>query len=160
MTLENMLRKSLAEPNPYSYTEGPPPDGFTHHGWHVKLRKEATEALSCVLWDVTLQCEGAAPAADVRAWAERVGRTVTGLLEPLKLLEVDAPQQIALLRSVAPTPRDPGLHYYELELRGAGKATLRRFQGFHEVGRPREQIPFTVTFEALAKLIDDVTADK
>jgi hypothetical protein len=156
MTLENLLRKKLGEP--------PPADGqattLSHHGWAVTLRPEAHDALSCALDELALQRETPQEGGDVRAWAERVSRKVTGLLEPLKLLEVDASRRIALLRSAEPTPKDPGLHYHEIELHGTNRATVRRYRGFQEAGRKREQVPFTVSYEALAKLIGDMTADK
>jgi hypothetical protein len=155
MTLENMLRKKLADP---------PAEGGTavvaHQGWNVTLRPQASDALSASLWDVTVERETPAAGSDVRAWAERISSRVTGLLEPLKVLEVDPDGQVAVLRSTSPTPRDPGLHYNEVELHGTNRATVRRYRGFHEAGRKREQIPFAVTHEALAKLIDDITGEK
>jgi hypothetical protein len=154
MTLENTLRKKLAEP-PESGTEAV----LAHQGWNVALVPVAHDTLSCSLSDVRLQRDASAD-GDPRPWAERISRTVTGLLEPLRLIEVDAPRRIALLRSTAPTPHDPGLDYYEVELHGIARASLRRFRGFQEAGQRREQIPFTVTYEALAKLIGDFTAEK
>ncbi len=153
MTLENMLRKKLAEP-PESGTEV----ALVHQGWNVALKPAAHDTLSCALNEVNLRRDAGAD-GDPRPWAERVSRTVTGLLEPLRLIEVDAPQRLALLRSAAPTPHDPGLDYYEVELHGTASARLRRFRGFQELGHKREQVPFTVTYEALAKLIGDFTAE-
>src|SRR5205085_54179 len=97
---------------------------------------------------------------DPRPWAERISRTVTGLLEPLRLIEVDAPQRIALLRSTAPTPHAPGGDYYEGDQPRTAEASVRRVRGYQEAGHKREQVPFTVTYEALAKLIGDFTAEK
>ena len=150
MTLANTLRKKLADHT----------NEIDHQGWHVTLRPEAQDGLSCSLWDVDLARAGAAAGGDPRAWAERISRKVTGLLEPLKLVEVDAGKQVALLRSADPTPQDPGLEYHEVELHGTAKATVRRFRGYHEAGRKREQIPFAVTYEALGLLINGITAEK
>jgi hypothetical protein len=156
MTLENTLRKSLAE--------APPDAGgriaFSHEGWTVAVRPDSSDALSCSLWDLSVQRDGASAGGDVRAWAEQTAQKVTGLLEPLKVHEVDDARQVALLRSSAPTPRDPGLHYTEVELQGTRQATVRRFRGFHDTSRSREQIPFAMTHEAIAKMIGDITADK
>jgi hypothetical protein len=154
MTLENMLRKKLAEP-----PESGAAAVISHQGWNVALTPAAHDTLSCALHEVRLQRDTGA-AGDPGPWAERVSRTVTGLLEPLRLIEVDAPQRIALLRSAAPTPHDPGVDYYEVELHGTARARVRRFRGFHELGHQREQVPFTVTYEALAKLIGDLMAEK
>src|SRR5437016_8578906 len=130
MTLENMLQKSLAKP--------PDPGGasvsIAHRGWNVTIRPETGDALGCALWEVALERD--APAAtDVRAWAGRISSRATGLLEPLKLHEVDADAQVALLRSTSPTPRDDGLLYTEVELRGTARAIVRRYRGFHDTGR-------------------------
>jgi hypothetical protein len=154
MTLENMLRKKLAD----AATASQPSASLPHQGWTATLRPEANDALSCSLGELALDRDAPPADGDPRAWGERISRKVTGLLEPLKLLEADAARQVAVLRSSAPTPKDPGLHYYEVELHGTARATVRRFRGFHETGKKREPIPFTVTYEALAKLIDDVTA--
>jgi hypothetical protein len=154
MTLENMLRKKLAEP-----PESGPEVVLAHQGWNVALTPAAHDTLSCALDDVRLQRDTGAN-DDPRPWAEHISRTVTGLLEALRLIEVDAPQHIALLRSAAPTPHDPGVDYYEVELHGTATARLRRFRGFQELGHKREQVPFTVTYEALAKLIGDFTSEK
>ncbi len=154
MTLENMLRKKLADP-PAGQTEVV----VAHQGWNVALHPAAQDSLSCSLNDATFRRAGAPVDGDPRPWAERLSRTVTGLLEPLKLIEVDAPRKVALLRSAVPTPSDPGVNYYEVELHGTAQASVRRFRGYQEPGRKREQIPFPVTYEALAKLVGDVTAD-
>jgi hypothetical protein len=154
MTLANMLRKKLADP---------PESGsgvvLAHQGWNVGLQPAAHDTLGCALNEVALHRETGAE-GDPRPWAERVSRTATGLLEPLRLIEVDAPRRVALLRSSAPTPHDPGVEYYEVELHGTASARLRRFRGFQELGHKREQVPFTVTYEALGKLIGDFTAEK
>jgi hypothetical protein len=152
MTLENMLRKKLGEPPAAAEVV------VALQGWKVALHPAAQDSLSCSLNDVTFEREAPAGSDDPRPWAERVSRNVTGLLEPLKVLEVDAPRRTALLRSAAPTQADPGLQYYEMELQGTTKASIRRFRGFTEAGHKREQIPFGVTYEALAKFIGDVTA--
>src|SRR5579864_7978202 len=126
MTLENKLRTKLGERYALDHS---PPNVVQHEGWTVSLRPEAQDALSAQLWDVTLQrdpvCQpGKADLqnGDPRAWAERISRKATGLLEPLKLVEVDAGQQVALLRSAEPTPKDPGVDYHEIELHGTHQA--------------------------------------
>jgi hypothetical protein len=153
MTLENTLRTRLAEPPPAGQ-QGPT---IPHGDWSVTLRPEAHDALSCSLWELAAR-RAVAAGGDPRAWAERVSRTATGLLEPLRLLEVDAARRIALLRSAPPSEKDAGPHYYEVELHGTTEATVRRFRGSHDPARKREQVPFTLTYEVLGKLIGDLTA--
>ena len=155
MTLENMLRKKLAEA-PVAGSAGAV---LPYDGWNVILRPDAQDTLSCSLWDVIMERPAWGRDGDPRAWAEQICRKATGLLEPLKLVEIDAGKRIALLRSAEPTPRDPGLEYHEVELHGTNRATVRRFRGFQEAGRKREQIPFTVTYEALAQLVRGITAE-
>jgi hypothetical protein len=160
MTLANMLRKKLAE---HSYDlddpSGSSRNTITHDGWKVVFQPETRGAVGCSLLDVTLDRASGQPVGDTRAWAERVCRKVTGLLEPLKVVEIDAGKQVALLRSAEPTPNETGLDYHEIELHSTAHAVVRRYRGFHEVGKKREQIPFTVTFEALAQLVQGITAE-
>jgi hypothetical protein len=155
MTLENMLRKKLAEPG-----AAPPEAVLSHRGWTVTIQPEAQDSLSCAVKELTLQRAEPVAGGDVRAWAERIAGRVTGLLEPLKIHEVDAGRHVALLRSAAPTQRDPGLHYYEVELHGTDRAAVRRYRGFREAGHKREQTSFVLPYETLAKLIDDCIADR
>jgi hypothetical protein len=157
MTLANTLQKKLAE---HHTPDQPAPHVIQHQGWNVSLRPEAIDTLGCRLWDITFQRETPQAACDPRAWAERISRKVTGLLEPLRLVEVDAGKKVALLRSAEPTPGNPGLDYHEIELHGTNRAIVRRFRGFPEVGRKREHIPFTVTYDAVAKVVDGITAEK
>jgi hypothetical protein len=155
MTLENTLRTKLTDPVP-----GQPEVVVAHHGWAVALRPQAHDTLGCALDELRLERQGAAAGGEPRAWAERISRTVTGLLEPLKLIEVDSPRDIALLRSAAPTPGENDLRYYEVELHGTRQASVHRYRGYQEPGRKRERIPFALTYEALAKLVGDMTAEK
>ena len=94
----------------------------------------------------------------LRSWAERVAGRATGLLEPLRLVEVDGARDEALLRSEQPARRDEQLHYYEVVLRGRGEADVRRYQASHQPGSRREQVPFALTHEAVATLASDLTA--
>jgi hypothetical protein len=159
MTLANTLRTKLAE---FSYDlhdpSGSSRDTLVYEGWKVVFRPETRGAVGCALQDVTLDRVSGQPVGDTRAWAERVSRKVTGLLEPLKVVEIDAGRQVALVRSAAPTPNEAGLDYQEIELHGTAHAVVRRYRGFREAGKNREQIPFAVTFEALAQLIGGITA--
>jgi hypothetical protein len=82
---------------------------------------------------------------------------VTGLLEPLRLIESDAESDTALLRSAAPQRRGDDLFYYEVELKSAS-AGVRRYQS-SATGAARQQVAFPLTHEALAKLTGDLTAE-
>jgi hypothetical protein len=97
------------------------------------------------------------PVADLKARAEEVAGRVTGLLEPLRLVEVDASRQTAQLRSKEPARRGDDALYYELLLRGDGSATLHRYQANRQTPG-RAETPFALTHDALGKLVDDLTA--
>jgi hypothetical protein len=127
-------------------------------GWVADVEADAVDALGCRLWQLRL-CR-AAPLAWAAPLAERAGQIagrVTGLLEPLRLVEVDAERGVAQLRSVGPARRGDDLLYYEVELHADGAANLHRFQGSRS-GPARRQVAFVLTHEALAKLVADLTA--
>jgi hypothetical protein len=86
--------------------------------------------------------------------AAAVARQTTGLMEQLKVVEIDPTRGEAILRSDSPAIRDQDRLYYEVLLEPAG-ASLRRYQG-SLVKTGRKEIPFTLTREALAKLIADL----
>jgi hypothetical protein len=126
-------------------------------GWTVRVDAGHVEALGSRLWEVTLQRSGAPVAFDLKTHAEKVADRVTGLLEPLRLVEVDASEGVALLRSDKAAAWGDGLFYYELLLR-SDRAALRRYQAPSAEHHHRRQVPFTLTHEALAKLVADLAA--
>jgi hypothetical protein len=128
--------------------------------WTAALTADRSDQLGCLLWELSLRRAAPAnPARPLQGWAESVAGRVTGLLEPLKVVEVDSLRDEALLRSEEPTPRGDKLFYYELLLRGRGEALLRRYHGSHNGQARREQVAFALTHEALAKLVTDLTAE-
>ena len=156
MTLENKLLQSLAESKPLgdrhelTVSEG---------AWTAHLTYDRRDELSGRLWEVSLHRNRAAEGS-VQAWADRIAQRVAGLMEPLKVVEVDAAIQEALLRSTAPTAKGEQRFYYEIHLRAMANATVRRFQAAQPTGKKRTQIAFALTHETLAKLVADVTAEK
>jgi hypothetical protein len=124
-------------------------------GWQVQVSAEQVDTLGSRLNDVTLS--RLRPLEDPTPLAEQAGRIaarVTGLLEPLRLVEVDAPHGVAQLRSTAPARQGDDRAYYEV---------LRHANGTTRVGRyhtlpagKREAVPFTLTHEALGKLVRDL----
>ena len=156
MTLENKLLQKLAETKSV---------GERHEltisagAWTAHLTYDRRDELSGRLWEVALHRNRAA-CGDLQGWADRVAKRVAGLMEPLKVVEVDAIKQQALLRSAPPTVKGEDLFYYEILLRGTANATVRRFQGSQQVSKKREQTAFALTHESLAKLVTDVAAEK
>jgi hypothetical protein len=153
MTLENTLLEKLSEWQP-------PPGRNSLHlntaGWSITVQADRSDALGCLVWELQLQRDGTAE-VDVAAWAAATADRITGLTEPLKVIEIDASRRQAQLRSEAPLQRGTKRLYYELLLSGLGGAILKRFQ-CSDAHTAREQVPFAITHETLARLAGDVAA--
>jgi hypothetical protein len=149
MTLASTILQKLDSWRPKS-----PRDAVTVEAAEAKatLAVDRLETLGCQLWELRLE---AAPVADLQGWAGQVAGRVTGLLEPLKLIEADAGRGLAVLRSSAPARRDDDLFYYEVLLEKTGAATVRRYHNTRQPAR-RDQVSFVLTREALGKLTDDL----
>lgn len=153
MTLENTLLERLSEWRP---TKGRHDLHVAAQGWRVTATADRSDELGTLLWELTLQRDGSAE-TDVQAWANTVAQRVTGLMEPLKVVEVDTGRKEAQLRSETPLQRGDKRYYYELMLSGLGAATLRRYQTVPGNSH-RDQVTFALTHEVLAKLAGDVAA--
>ncbi|MGH7171918.1 MAG: hypothetical protein ACRELG_16710, partial [Gemmataceae bacterium] len=127
--------------------------------WNVAVTAECVDVVGSRLWELSLRRTAEeAPTVELPTRAKRVCERVTGLLEPLRLVEVDAPRQLALLRSEQPGQLGDARFYYEVLLNGDGGASVRRYQT-PNAGEPRRrQVGFTLTHEALAKLVRDLIA--
>jgi hypothetical protein len=154
MTLDDLLLAKLAEWRPDKGRQTLIASDAAS-GWRAALTADGCDTVGCRVWEMDLARDRAA--ADLRGWAERLAARATGLLEPLKLLELDAERGMAQLRSGTPSQRGGVVSYYEITLRGKGEASVRRFQATRD-GKPREQIAFALTHEVLAKLAGDVAA--
>ena len=93
----------------------------------------------------------------LRAWGERVAGRVTYLMEPLKVLEVDAAGGEVHIRSQSPTARDDQRSFYEVRLFKHGALRMERYT-FDEVTRRRRRMPCQLTREVLERLADDIVA--
>jgi hypothetical protein len=135
------------------------PDGGS--GWAIEVQADRCDELGCRVWELTLRRNRKTEIASdaLQAWAERTARQVTGLLEALRVVEVDPLRNEALLRSATPSRRGEMVSYFEVLLRGTKSATVRRFRAYQEPGHRREQITFPVTHESLAKLVTDLTQE-
>jgi hypothetical protein len=151
MTLESTLLEKLSEWQP------PPARAELHvasAGWHAMVIADRSDALGCLLWELKLQSDGT-DEIDVRKWADATAKRVSGLTQPLKVVEVDAIRKEAQLRSDTVLERGDKRLYHELLLNGLGHAVLRRFQTVNGT-TGREQVTFAVTHEAVARLAEDV----
>jgi hypothetical protein len=125
-------------------------------GWSVHVTADRRDKWSTVAWEIILR--RATSGGDVGAWAQRVAEKTNGLLEALHVVEVDAPNRQALLRSEPPTEQGEKIAYYEVVLRETPSALVRRFEGTHTSGK-RDQVPFVLTNEVLAKFIADLASE-
>jgi hypothetical protein len=153
MTLDEALLEKLDEWKPDLY-----PDRLAvkNQAGLVEVTLGQLDTLGCQLWDfrVTRQSDETVN-RPLKEWALKVAGCVTGLLEPLQVLEVDADKGLAILRSKQPAKKDGKLFYYELILHSDGMAELHRYQGAFAEGK-REQVGFVITREAMAKLALDL----
>lgn len=84
-----------------------------------------------------------------------LAQKITGLMEKLSAIEIDEARGEALLRSDLPIAQDEKRLYYELLLQQNGTTTLHRYEG-STLKTGRKEVPFVLTREALAKMIQDV----
>ena len=158
MSLDDMLLQKLAEWCPTAGERQTLNLSDEASGWAVAVTADRCDRLGVLLWEVGLQRRGPTPEGQALAtWANSIPGQVTGLLESLHVVEIDTLRNEALLRSEEPTQRKEKLAYYELIFRGTHEAVVRRYQGSPHSGR-REQVPFALTHEVLAKLARDLTA--
>jgi len=155
MTLEN-IRAKLAEP-------APRPGRYDLQArdeagaWTVYLTLDKHDELSSLVWEISLgKTEAGSAALEERAVA--IAKRVRGLVEPLKVYEIDSVNNVALLRSEEPTHREGKLFYYEVTLQDSTVVRVRRFQGWKDANQKRVQVAFALTNEVLGKLIEDLTA--
>jgi hypothetical protein len=155
MTLASIVRQKLNETPPADKRHelsASDPSG----AWTVYLTAERRDAWTTVAWELSVR--RATGDGDVAAWAGRVAERSTGLLEALRVVEIDAANNQALVRSEPPFERDGKVSYYEVLLKGSSSALVRRYEGTHVSGK-REQVAFALTNEVLSKWVGDLTAD-
>jgi hypothetical protein len=158
MTLAETLQGRLANWQPAGEGRHSWSESFPDTGWVVGLAADRTDSLGCLVWELSLARTTDAPEGlTLKGWADRIANRVSGLMENLKVVEVDDSRQEALLRSDGPTARGDDVLYYEVHLRGLTHATVRRYKGSRSAGTRREQVVFALTHEVLAKLASDIT---
>jgi hypothetical protein len=156
MSINELVLAKLAEWRPdtgrQTLVVSAPPNNI------VSVTADRSDVVGAQLWEVTFRRPLTLDAAGLKTWGENLAGRATGLLEPLRLLEVDAERKTALLRSQTPTQRGEDLLYYEVLLQGEGRADVRRYQASQKPEVRRQQIAYTLTHETLAKLISDIEA--
>ena len=157
MTLASNLLRRLADWRPAA-----PGDALTVAGddgaWTCVATAEAVERLAAD-WHA-IDVKPAAPRdGDLAPRAAAVAGRAKGLLEPLKLIEVDAGRGVAMLRSDEPARDGGDVSYYEVLLHAGGAAGVRRYAATPAASNARRAVTFALTHEVLARLLAALTAD-
>lgn len=93
----------------------------------------------------------------LQSWGDRLASRLTYLMEPFKVLEVDADGGEVCLRSQSPTSRDRKRSFYEVRLSKEGTLRMER-RTFDEGSRARGRVACQLTREVLERLADDIVA--
>jgi hypothetical protein len=150
MALNETISQQLDEWQP---AEGRSTLNVTEAGASIAVTADRNDELGTLTWEVSVK--RSTPTGGVKAWAERCAERVTGLPEPLKVLEVDDKRDEAMLRSAKATRRGDSRYYYEAVLNGDGEGTLRRYQ---TAGTRRTQVTFPITHEALGRVVEGIVS--
>lgn len=156
MTLGETLHKNLSDWP--ANTDGPHECSASAGGWTATAHADTVDTVGAKLNHLDLTRTDSAPeGTTLDNWADGVAKRATGLLERLKVHEVDTHHDTAVLRSDVPTVKGGVAGYYEVVLKGTDQASVSRYAADRAAGTPREQVPFTLTHDAIAKLADDIT---
>jgi hypothetical protein len=157
MTLADNLQAKLASWRPSGEGRHSFAAAFPEAGWAAHLSADHNDVVGSLVWEFALtRTADAPPGLTLAGWAAGIAGRASGLLEDLKLIEVDDPRQEAVLRSDDPTVKGDVAAYYEVRLHGLTKAVVRRYQANRAAGTRREQVAFPLTHEVLAKLAGDI----
>ncbi len=129
--------------------------GPLHLSGEVKL----ADQLSCLLDELTVRAtDGRVLTTDLlRESADSLCRRLSYLLEPIRVLEVDAEAGEVQARSQPPDKQPDRIRYYELRFATPSTLRLQRFEKRSDTSS-RQQIPLQLTYELLEKLTDDIVA--
>ena len=153
MTLDALLLEKLANPRSQP-TPGSVVVDHDASGWRVQLSLVAADQIGVRVQSLEfLRLRPLDSAVPLEQQVQMLAQRVTGLLEPLRPLEMDVSGQVAQLRSATPERNPQGIRYYEMLRHADGTTRLHRYQAN---GSQRTALDFTLTHEALAKLTRDV----
>jgi hypothetical protein len=159
MTLDEVFQQKFAEWRPESAGQTLTID-HPASGWTAAVTAERVESLGCQLREVVLTRSAPLTTGDSLAdQARRIANRVTGLLEPLRLVEADTEHGLVQLRSSSPAQRGESVQYYEVLRRANGTTRLGRFESQPGTAGKRKPVPFTLTHEALAQVVAGLASD-
>src|SRR5215212_2022146 len=126
MTLAETLQPKLSEWRPAGDGRHSWAEAFPVHGWAVRLAADKADSVGCLVWELALTRTAEPPAGlTLAGWAAGIAERAGGLMEDLKVVEVDTTRDEALLRSDEPSARGDDRLYYEVLLNGLTRATVR-----------------------------------
>jgi hypothetical protein len=153
MTLSKELRQNLLDP-----TQGANGAVTAAAGpWQATAATPHRDKIGAEITELTVERATPGPGS-VKSWADAFAGSNTGLLEPLKVQEVDAGRDEAIIRSSPPAKQDGGVDYYEVKMHGTQKASVKRYRG-GEAG-VRQSIPFALTHDSIGKVVDGLTGSQ
>jgi len=161
MTLAETLLPKLASWRPAGEGRHGIAIGLPEHGWTVHLTAERVDTVGAVLVEVEATRDTPLPedAPALDSHVRRAAGRATGLLEPLRVVETDRVHNVALLRSDAPPTKGDAVSYYEVKFLGRNRVTLARLHATKGSPAQRKAVPFALTHEALAKVVDDLVRE-
>ena len=130
-------------------------DGPHHVTLHLTALDSVGLAFSSLEFTTSSRAEWTSEA--LNEWGNRLSSRITYLMEPLKVLEIDAGGGEVQLRSQSPTARDSARGYYEMRLFRQGILRMQRFT-FDEAARQRRASSCQLTREVIERLADDIIA--
>jgi hypothetical protein len=134
---------------------------LSDHNWNVLITANQVDSLSAKIWELNAARINLIDSntQQLTAWADKIAKRVTGLMEPLQVIEIDSTRQEAILRSQSPTNRGDQAFYYEVKLLGTSRADVRRYQSTPKSSNRRQQVAFALTHEVTAKLFSDLISE-
>jgi hypothetical protein len=152
MTLAKHLNQALNDPanagsDTVSASAGP---------WQATASTAHRDKIGAEINELTVERATSGP-GNVKGWADNFADRSHGLLEPLKVIEVDNGRDEAMIRSSPPKKADGNTDYYEVKMQATEKASVKRYR--HD-GGGRQEIPFTLTHDGIRQLVDDLTGSQ
>lgn len=126
---------------------------------HLSADVLLADQLSCLIQELTLRAtDGRTHSTDeLRERADTLCHRLAYLLEPIRVLEVDAQAGEVQARSNPPDRQPDRIRYYELRFATPSTLRLQRFEK-RTAESSRQQIPLHLTYELLEKLTNDLAA--
>lgn len=153
MKLNETISQQLADWQPM---EGRTTLNVDEGGCSVAVTADRNDELGTLAWEVSVK-KPAGAEGGVKDWADRCAERISGLPDPLRVLEVDGQRDEAMLRSGKVTRRGDTRYYYEVVLKGTTEASLRRYQS---KGTRRSQVTFPITHEALGRVVEGIVGQE